>query len=616
MKLNDVPQGAMNPAEAARRTLKLLAERRLTATPESFAQAYQEVTGRRSGVAALVVKDVLRDFVRSGRVSTQEAAQVLRQAKDNEWRAVHEAITLAIERRVGALGYHWPGTALALLKQADGLHPNWTRARKLDAVTRVIDAAGDQPDIALERLNKLIESWGPALATARPTEPVAEPTPVAAPPAAARPATRPIEPRTDDALKHARAAAEAWQQVAQRALRLLEQSCGNGAPATARLREYGKQHVQVAVEDIGKLVTRFTDVVAAVERRLDEQNKIKAGLARMLALLCDNMRSLTPEETWLAGQLEPIRALLGGPLTAEDLSMAEHSLAMVIERQVNARRSLQDAKLALKEMLATLIQRIGTMGDSTGKFYQQVGDYQSRLEGANDFETLSAVIRGLLTDTQVMRADIQSSRTELLDARRKVEAYETRVRELERELSQVSTLVQRDPLTQAMNRRGLEEAFRAEASRAQRYGSALSFLLIDVDDFKKVNDSLGHLGGDRALVHLAQTLHATLRPTDILVRLGGEEFGVMLPSTSIEDAGIVADRLRRELARRPFVFEGRPCALTFSGGLAQWRGNESLEHWLERADAAMYRAKRAGKDRVEVAAESEIELRVIQPVHS
>jgi len=603
MNLSDAPQAGINAADAARRTLKLLAERRQIPTPESFAAAYQEATGRRAGATpALVIRDVLRDLVRTSRVSAQEAGAILQRAKDNDWHAVHDALSQALELSGGTVGGSWPVTALNLLKQADGLHPNWTRARKLDAVTRVIDAAADKPDIALERLTKLIDSWGPALVIARPPEVTTE-TPVAAVvTSAVRPAvTRYVDAAAEDQLKDARAAADAWQQVAQRALRLLQQSCGDGTPAAAKLRDYAKQHVKVTGDEASKLVPRFIDVVALVERRVDEQNKIRASLARMLGLLCDNMRSLTPEETWLAGQLEPIRALLGGPLSAEDLSNAEHTLAMVIERQTHAHRSLQDAKVALKEMLATLIERIGSMGDSTGRFYQQVGDYQSRLEGANDFETLSGVIRGLLSDTQVMRISIQSSRDELLEARRKVETYEARVRELERELTQVANLVQKDPLTQALNRRGLDEAFRVESARARRYGSQISFLLIDVDDFKKVNDSLGHLGGDRALVHLAQTLYATLRPTDLLVRLGGEEFGVLLPSTALAEALLVAERLQRELARRTLEYEGRLCPLTFSGGVAQWRATESLEQWIERADAAMYRAKRAGKNRIEQA---------------
>ncbi len=599
MNMNDMRDAAFNPAEAARRTLKLLAERRQIPTPETFADAYQEITGHRAGGALPLVKDVLRDLVRTGRATPQEAAQILQRAKDHEWRAVHEAIAPALERRGGATGANWPATALTLLRLVDGLHANWTRARKLDAIARVIDAAGDKPDLALERLNRLIESWGPVLATAKPPEAAPEPPP-AAPPRPVKPAL-PVHDAADEQLKQVRAAADAWQQVVQRSLRLLEQSCGADTPAAMKLRDFGKQHAQATGEDVGKLAPRFTDVASAVERRLEEQNKVRAGLARMLGLLCDNMRSLTPEETWLAGQLEPIRALLAGPITADDLSTAEHSLALVIERQVNARRSLQDAKFALKEMLATLIARVGTMGDSTDKFYDQVGDYQQRLEHAEDFETLSGVIRGLLADTHVVRADIESSREELIGARRKVETYEARVRELERELSEVATLIQRDPLTQARNRRGLEEAYKIEAARAQRYGSDLTFLLIDVDNFKRVNDTFGHAGGDRALVHLAQTLHSTLRPTDVLVRLGGEEFGVLLPSTTLADASIVAQRLQRELARRTLELDGRPCPLTFSGGLALWQRGEALDHWLERADAAMYGAKRAGKNRVEVA---------------
>lgn len=598
MNLSAARPTVVGPAEAARRTLKLLAERRQIPTPETFADAYQEITGRRGGaLAAQIVREVLRDFVRSGRMASQEAALAMQRAKDGEWRAVHDAIAQAIERRAGAANGGWPSTALALLKQTDALHVSWTRARKLDAVARVIEAAGDQPDVALERLNRLIESWGPALAHAKPVE--AEMPPAAA--RRARPPARAIEPAVDDEPKSVRAAAAAWQHVAQRALGLLEESCGSDTAAAGKLREYAQRHAQASAEDAERIAARFTDVATAVERRLKEQQKIRAGLARMLRLLCGNLHSLTPEENWLAGQIEPIRALLNGRMSADELSTAEHSLALVIERQVGAQRGLQDAKVALKEMLATLIERIGTMGDSTGRFCERIGDYQGRLQDANDLQTLSNVIHGLLADTRLMRADIQSSRDELVEARRKVETYESRVRELERELSEVASLVQRDPLTHARNRRGLEEAFKVESARARRYGADMAFLLIDVDDFKRVNDSFGHLGGDRALVHLAQTLHATLRPTDLLVRLGGEEFGVLLPATTRDDALAVAERLRRELAKRPVEVDGRPCVLTFSGGLAPWHRDESLEQWIERADAAMYRAKREGKDRIAVA---------------
>lgn len=613
MNMNDMPQprtgSGINQAEIARRALKTLAERKITPTPETFADVYYELVGARpAGASAVgVIKDVLKDLVRSQRIGSQEAAAVLERAQQQDWTAVRDAIDRALERRPGGAAGNWPHTAVALLRQADALHAGWTRARKLEAVMRVVDGAAEAPDVALERLQRLIESWGPALAPlpgARDdlADPIAVPTASAAPtemPATAATARHGSDARSEAAAAAARAQADAWRQVALRSMRLLEQSCGEGTPAAAKLRAYAERHTgRLAPEDVDRLVARFTDAVREIDRQIAEEHKIRDGLQRLLALLCDNMKSLTPEEAWLAGQLEPIRALLGGPIRALALEQAEMRLAQIIAQQSTARRSLQEAKFALKEMLATLVERIGSMSSSTGRFYEQIGGYQKRLEGAADFETLSAVIQGLLADTQIVRDEIKHSREELVAARKKVETYEARVQQLEKELMQVSALVQKDPLTFALNRRGLEEAFRIETARAKRYGSALGFVMIDLDDFKKLNDSLGHIAGDRALVHVASLMQATVRPTDFIARLGGEEFALLLPATEVAEAAATAERLQRELAKRGFQFEGRPWTLTFSAGAVQWRNGESLEEMIRRADAALYEAKRSGKNRV------------------
>jgi diguanylate cyclase len=245
-----------------------------------------------------------------------------------------------------------------------------------------------------------------------------------------------------------------------------------------------------------------------------------------------------------------------------------------------------------------LIERVGSMGSTTGRFYEQIGGYQQQLEKANDLETISGVIKGLLTDTQSMRTDIAQSRDELLEARRKVETYEQRVRQLEKELTQVSTMVQKDPLTHALNRRGLEEAFRLETARATRYESPLSMSMIDLDNFKRINDTLGHLAGDRALVHLLTVLQAAVRPTDVIARLGGEEFAILFSATELDAAVHATERVQQELAKRPFQHEGQGHTLTFSAGTGRWQSGESLENLVQRTDAAMYQAKRAGKNRV------------------
>jgi diguanylate cyclase len=425
-------------------------------------------------------------------------------------------------------------------------------------------------------------------------------------PAAALPVTQRYgsDPALEEKLAVAQAEAAAWQQVALRATGMLAGSCPEGSAAAGKLRDYVRNRTgPIARTEIEKVVPQFVDAVREFDRHVDEQNRVRDGLQRLLALLTENIKALAPEETWLVGQLEPIRALLRGPLDAQQLSRAESDLTSVIARHGQARRGLAEAKVAVKELLATLIDRIGSMGTSTGRFYEQVGSYQKQLESADDFTTLSGVIKGLLVDTQIVRADIHASRSELVDAQRKVDAYELRVRELEHELTQVSALVQKDPLTQALNRRGLEEAFRIETARATRYESPLVLAMLDVDDFKKLNDSLGHVAGDRALVHLAQVMRATLRPTDLLARLGGEEFAVLFPATELDEAAQATERLQKELVRSNFAFEGQRAAVSFSAGVASWRRAEVLEELIRRADAALYAAKRAGKNRVSKAQE-------------
>lgn len=607
--MNDLSQiGKPGQAELARRALKTLAERKLIPTPETFSDVYHELAGGRPGSVSLqaLLKEILKDLVRAGRMASTDATRALELAGRFDWATVQEMIEKALARRAGVAGASWPQLTSTLLKQADLLHANWTRARKIDSVLRVIEGAADQPDVALERLGRLIESWGPALAslpgreegagTATQPVPASGPDGVPSLPVAQRYGS---DSALEERLRGAREEADAWKQVALRALRQLEFASGAGTEAHRKLREYAAAHGErVSADDVARLVPRFTDVVGVIERQIAEQRKVHAGLQRLLALLCDNVKTLTPDEAWLAGQLEPIRALLAGPLSSVQLAQAEQSLAAVIAQQAGARRSLMEAKLALREMLATLVERIGSMSNTTGRFYEQVGTYQRQLEGANDFDTLSRVIKGLLADTQIMRADIQASRNELVEARRKVETYEARVKELERELTQVSTLVQKDALTHALNRRGLEEAFRIETARAARYGSPLALVMLDLDDFKKLNDSLGHVAGDKALVYLAQTMQVALRPTDLVARLGGEEFTILFPATDVEEATQAAVRLQKDLARRPFAFDGRPYPITFSGGSAQWRQGETLEDLIRRADAMLYQAKRSGKNKV------------------
>lgn len=158
-----------------------------------------------------------------------------------------------------------------------------------------------------------------------------------------------------------------------------------------------------------------------------------------------------------------------------------------------------------------------------------------------------------------------------------------------------------DGLTGLANRRQFLRSLSHESERARREGRQLSVAIVDVDHFKRINDLYGHDIGDRALVHLAGHLRALVRPYDVLARIGGEEFALLLPDTHLREAVAVTERFRGTLAGSALLIDGRPSTLTVSVGVAQLGRHESVDDWLRRADQALYNAKHEGRNRVRVA---------------
>ena len=172
-------------------------------------------------------------------------------------------------------------------------------------------------------------------------------------------------------------------------------------------------------------------------------------------------------------------------------------------------------------------------------------------------------------------------------------AAEMRIAELEKALAEARAVACTDPLTGALNRRGFDQACRREQARAQRSGSRLALAHIDLDDFKRLNDTLGHQAGDQVLVQLVELLHRSMRPSDVVCRFGGEEFVLMLQVNAVEEAVAAVSRFLREFAA--LSVPGAKRAMSFSAGVTLQRADESFEQAIERADAATYEAKHAGK---------------------
>lgn len=200
-----------------------------------------------------------------------------------------------------------------------------------------------------------------------------------------------------------------------------------------------------------------------------------------------------------------------------------------------------------------------------------------------------AILFSLAIAYSIYRINMQRARQENLRLEKMVKE---RTREIER-------LSQTDGLTGLFNRRHLEEHMAAEFRRAMRYRHNLSLMVLDLDHFKQINDSHGHLAGDEVLRWAAARLRNALRETDFIGRYGGEEFVVVLPETDIKTAAELAEALRRLIGAQPVKFEAKAIAVTVSIGVSEFRpGTTDYQVMFREADRALYRAKAEGRNRV------------------
>ncbi len=155
-----------------------------------------------------------------------------------------------------------------------------------------------------------------------------------------------------------------------------------------------------------------------------------------------------------------------------------------------------------------------------------------------------------------------------------------------------------DGLTGVHNKRYLVETLEREIPRARRHGRPLSLVMLDIDHFKRINDTYGHLAGDYVLKELATLVKSRLRPDDVIARYGGEEFGVVLPETPVTGGESIAEDLRRRIEAHTFVFENETIRVTASMGVAELPEGVDVLGFVKAADELLYRAKREGRNRV------------------
>jgi diguanylate cyclase len=377
----------------------------------------------------------------------------------------------------------------------------------------------------------------------------------------------------------------------------------SGAPALVAEAESLGAATKLAhsEEALAEIALRLKQLCFQIELRGGDSGEQQELLLRLFKLLLENVSELLDDDSWLRGQIEAVQNLIAGPLDVRALEEATRSLKEVIYKQGQLKHSLSDVKLTVKNMMMTFIDRLGQVAASTGDFHEKIGGYSEKISKADNISELNSILDEVLKETRLVQSEALKARDKMVLARQEVQDAENRIHALEAKLQHLSELVREDQLTGSLNRRGLDDVFERETARSDRRGTPLCIAILDLDDFKKLNDTYGHIAGDAALKHLVKIVKDTLRSMDVIARFGGEDFLIMMPETTVEAASSTMTRLQRELTRHFFLHDNEKVLITFSAGVALRRPNEEQTDLVKRADKAMYTAKQTGKNRVVVA---------------
>jgi len=592
----------VNPIDLARETIKTLTTRRLPPTPDNYRLIYDEIAGVASPLSdeARLLRKLLHLLVEGGHAKPAALKTAEKNLVSRNWKALEEELTTVLAAKGGEPA-DWGNLVRELVRQWERKQSGLNTPKKQAALERVLINFGSDANALYDKLKALVQAWAEnrvapvGVPVAEEEQPVAEGEAVTPPAEAAAPLPGAVGAEGLDLLREIVA-----QSLLMGVVPRISQFRDLSEEATHLAETAKVAQDEVALRALSKNLKQFW-IKLAIRNETDAE--VLEGLLRLLRLLVDNMSELMADDQWLHGQVEVVQDIISQPLNLRVIYDAEQSFKEVLYKQGVLRQSLQEAKETLKTMVASFIDRLGEMTTSTDDYHKKIEKYADDIGKANDISQINLLLADLMSDTKGIQLDIQRSRDELIETRRRVEEAEAKVRQLEAELDEVSAMVKQDHLTGALNRRGMTDAFEQEKARAERTQDPLSVAIMDVDHFKRLNDTYGHEAGDNALIHLVNVVKDVIRPTDVLARFGGEEFVLLLPSTEVEDGVHVMVRVQRELTKRFFLHDNQRVLITFSCGVARWREGESSDDVIARADKALYLAKESGRNRVLAATE-------------
>jgi diguanylate cyclase len=341
---------------------------------------------------------------------------------------------------------------------------------------------------------------------------------------------------------------------------------------------------------------------------MDDYKTITEIARKVIPFLSQKGIPLTPKNyriwfEYFSGVMPDIKEILddmlkmGIPFTSEK---NEELYVRFFERDIekeNAEKRLseiaasEDIGKKIEDSIVKTIKDIFLSSESVGSYKETLHQHFKGMADVKNIDEIRSIVSSLIKETAETIKSNEKTKEKLQNTVKELE-------EARKSLHEVQAEARTDSLTGLNNRLAFDEKIKEEMERFNRYKIPCSIAMIDIDHFKSLNDTYGHIVGDRALVHVSKELAKNLRKIDFVARYGGEEFAVILPSTAIKDAIIVIEKIRQEIFDTDFLVKDKSVEITVSGGVKEFGEGDTISHVTEKADEALYLAKNSGRNQV------------------
>lgn len=605
-----------NPSFIARETLKQLALLKVSPTPDNYHKLYDQIAGilpnQISAITAKMLIDLAKELPRHTPQLLNFANNLEQAANERNWTKFKSLMIKLVTNETAPINKHtiqvnaisepdipWGGTIEELFKLLAVKNQKLISDKKWKDLQQMLTKFPNDSNQLHDELRGLINSWTALSSNSQEmSENVEESSRIKS------------QTESDPQNLHPEHIAPEQKYVTSnytdQMLELLAQMLEHIAVTllgdTALTNEAGTLAQQVRQiqdkQEMEQFIASFQKFCVKFESHSENGIRLQQGLLKLLNLLMDSTGELLSEDQWIKEQISRLKETMSKPLNLQIMTQAEQYLKEIIRKQEIIKQSLGKARITVKQMVNSLINNIEELTDATGTYQVKLEYFSDKVNQTNDLEELNQLLVEIMQETQQVQSSVLVYRGDLIVTREEVNKAQDQINQLEVKLLEMGEKVHEDHLTGIFNRRGLDSAFEREISRAQRNQEPLCFVLLDIDNFKQLNDTHGHKVGDDALVFLVGAIKETTRAEDIVSRYGGEEFAILLPNTVLEEALLISSRILRNLTKKFFLYENKRLLITFSAGVAQYQTGESQESIFKRADQAMYKAKKTGKNQI------------------